>query len=32
VEWGYISAQKLESEHSKSFASSSSLQTKALRS
>jgi len=29
VKWGYISAQKLESERSKSFALSISLQTKA---
>ena len=32
VKWGYISAQKLESERSKSFAVSISLQTKAIRS
>jgi len=32
VNWGYISAQKLESERSKSFAVSISLQTKAIRS
>jgi len=32
VKWGYISAQKLKSEHSKSFAVSISLQTKAIRS
>jgi len=32
VKWGYISAQKLETERSKSFAVSISLQTKALRS
>jgi len=30
--WGYISAQKLESERSKSFAVSILLQTKAIRS
>ena len=31
VKWGYISAQKLESEHSKSLAVSISLKTKAIR-
>jgi len=31
VKWGYISAQKLESEHSKSLAVSISLQAKAIR-
>jgi len=32
VKWGYISVQKLESERSKSFAVSISLQTKAISS
>jgi len=32
VKWGYISAQKLESERSKSFDKSILLQTKPLRS
>jgi len=32
VKWGYILGQKLESESSKSFAVSISLQTKAIRS
>ena len=32
VKWGYISGQKPESERSKSFAVSISLQTKAIRS
>jgi len=32
VKWGYMSAQKLESERLKSFAVSISLQTKAIRS
>ena len=32
VKWGYISAQKLQSERSKSFAVSISIQTKAIRS
>ena len=32
VKWGYISAQKLEGERSKSFALSISMQTKAIRS
>ena len=31
VNWGYISAEKLESERSKKFAVSISLQTKAIR-
>jgi len=31
VKWGYILAQKLEDERSKSFAVSISLQTKAIR-
>jgi len=31
VKWSYISAQKLKSERSKSFAVSISMQTKAIR-
>jgi len=31
VKWGYISAHKLESEHSKRFTVCISLQTKAIR-
>jgi len=31
VKWGYISAQKLDSERSESFPVSISLQTKAIR-